>query len=118
MTRALAGRFVPTLDMFTLANRSSELMNELFGLIRDVLRPDVVLHDLSLVFELVAAIKGSAPERTRELRHRYLALILDGLRARDREELPGPPPTWQELSERWIPGQDHAEPHRRTRIPS
>jgi AcrR family transcriptional regulator len=103
MTRALVGKFAPTPDMFTLANRSSELMNELFGLIRDVLRPDVVLHDLSLVFELVAAIRGSTPERTMELRHRYLALILDGLRARDRGELPGPPPTWQELSERWVP---------------
>jgi AcrR family transcriptional regulator len=118
MTRALAGKFVPTPDMFTLANRSSELMNELFSLIRDVLRPDVVLHDLSLVFELVAAIKGATPERTWELRHRYLALILDGLRARDREELPGPPPTWQELSERWIPGQSHAQPQHRARSPA
>ena len=117
MTRALAGKFVPTPDMFTLANRSSELMNELFGLIRDVLRPDVVLHDLSLVFELVAVIKGPTPERTRELRHRYLALILDGLRARDREELPGPPPTWQELSERWIPAENRTQPHRPTRNP-
>jgi AcrR family transcriptional regulator len=103
MTRALAGKFTPTPDMFALANHSSELMDELFALIRDVLRPDVVLHDLSLIFELVAAIKISTPERTKELRHRYLALILDGLRARDREELPGPPPAWQELSERWIP---------------
>jgi hypothetical protein len=118
MTRALAGKFVPTADMFTLANRSSELMNELFSLIRDVLGPDAVLHDLSLVFELVAAIRGSTPERTGELRHRYLTLILDGLRARDREELPGPPPAWQELSERWIPGHSHAQPHHPTRPPS
>ena len=106
LTRALAGKFTPTPDMFALANRSSELMSELFGLVRDALRPDAVLHDLSLVFELVAAIKGSTPERTTELRHRYLALVLDGLRARDREELPGPPPTWQELSERWIPSEN------------
>jgi len=80
-------------------------MDELFGLIRDTLRPGVVAHDLSLVFELVAAIKFSSPERTLELRHRYLAVILDGLRARDgdREDLPGPPPAWPELSERWVP---------------
>jgi AcrR family transcriptional regulator len=103
LTRALAGTFTPTPDMFALANQSSELMNELFGMVRDVLRPDVVLHDLSFVFELVAVVKGSTPDRTAQLRHRYLALILDGLRARDREELPGPPPTWPELSERWIP---------------
>jgi hypothetical protein len=89
--------------MFTLANHSADLLNELFGLIRDVLRPDVVLHDISLVFELVAVVKGSTPERTSQLRHRYLALILDGLRAPGHGELPGPPPSWQELSERWVP---------------
>jgi AcrR family transcriptional regulator len=118
MTRAFAGKFTPTPDMFTLASHSAELMGELFGLIRDALRPDVVLHDLSLIFELVAVVRGPSPERTSQLRHRYLALILDGLRARDREELPGPPPTWQELSERWIPGQESAEPHRPARTPS
>jgi hypothetical protein len=48
-----------------------------------------------------AAVKFSDPGRTTELRHRYLALILDGMRATDREELPGPPPSWTELSERW-----------------
>ncbi len=101
MTRALAGKFAPTPEMFALANRSSELMAELFGLIRDVLRPDLELHDVSLVFELVAALKFADPGRTTELRHRYLALILDGMRAADRGELPGPPPDWRELSERW-----------------
>ena len=59
------------------------------------------MHDVSLVFELVAAIKFADPGRTTELRHRYLALILDGMRATDRGELPGPPPAWPELSERW-----------------
>jgi hypothetical protein len=53
------------------------------------------------VFELVAAIKFAGPVRTTELRHRYLALILDGMRADGRGELPGPPPSWSEISERW-----------------
>jgi hypothetical protein len=103
MTRALAGKFVPTPEMFTLANRSSELMETFFGLIRGTLRPGVVTHDVSLVFELVAAIKFSSPERTAELRHRYLTVILDGLRAGHGDDLPGPPPAWQELTERWVP---------------
>jgi hypothetical protein len=103
MTQSMAGTFAPTPDMFALANHSSQLMQELFAQVKDVLRPDAVLHDLSLIFELVAAVRGPNPERTTELRHRYLALILDGLRARDREELPGPPPGWPELSDRWIP---------------
>ncbi len=103
MTRSMAGTFAPTPDMFALANRSSQLMGELFAQVSDVLRPDVVLHDLSLIFEMVAAVRGPNPPRTQEFRHRYLALILDGLRPGNREELPGPPPGWQELSDRWIP---------------
>src|SRR5579863_8773356 len=90
MTSSMAGTFTPTPDMFALANRSSQLMGELFAQVSDVLRPDAVLHDLSLIFEMVAAVRGPNPQRTQELRHRYLALVLDGLRARDREELPGP----------------------------
>jgi hypothetical protein len=117
MTLALAGKFEPTPEMFALANRSSELMDELFALVRDVLRPDVVQHDVSLVFELVAAVKFPDADRTAQLRHRYLALILDGMRAShsgpasasvpgtDRERLPGPPPAWRELSERWAAGE-------------
>src|SRR5579863_9203225 len=105
MTRAFAGKFAPTQEMFALANRSSELFDTFFALIRDLLRPGIVQHDLSLVFELVAAIKFSSPERTTELRHRYLAVILGGLRATDanRDDLPGPPPAWPELTERWVP---------------
>jgi AcrR family transcriptional regulator len=116
MTRAFAGKFAPTPEMFELANRSSQLFDTFFALIRDLLRPGIVAHDLSLVFELVAAVKFSSPERTTELRHRYLTVILDGLRASKaskaskagngdggREDLPGPPPAWAELSERWVP---------------
>jgi AcrR family transcriptional regulator len=101
LTRAFAGKFAPTPEMYALANRSSGLMEEFYGLIRDVLRPDLAMHDISLVFELVAAIKFADPGRTAELRQRYLALILDGMRAGGRGELPGPPPAWQELSQRW-----------------
>ena len=111
MTSAFAGKFAPTPEMFALANRSSALFDTFFALIRDTLRPGVVPHDVSLVFELVAAIKFASPERTTQLRRRYLAVILDGLRANasdgqghgDREDLPGPPPSWTELSERWVP---------------
>jgi AcrR family transcriptional regulator len=105
MTLALAGKFAPTPEMFALANRSSELMSQFFAQVKDALRPDLVLHDVSLAFELVAAVKLADPERTAELRHRYLALILDGMRATGRAVLPGPPPGWQELSGRWSPAK-------------
>jgi AcrR family transcriptional regulator len=79
----------------------NQLSVAFFERIKSVLRPDVEVHDVSLVFELVAAIKFSDRERTLQLRHRYLEVILDGLRASDREQLPGPPPSWEELSSRW-----------------
>jgi AcrR family transcriptional regulator len=101
LTLALAGKFTPTEDMFTLAERANQLSGLLFERVRGELRPDVEVHDLSLVFELVAAIKLAARPRTEQLRRRYLAVILDGLRAREREPLPGPPPSWQEINQRW-----------------
>jgi len=101
LTLALAGRFTPTPEMFALAERANALSERLFERTRATLRPGVDVHDISLVFELVAAIRVADPARTRLLRRRYLAVILDGLRAPDGEPLPGPPPSWRELGERW-----------------
>jgi AcrR family transcriptional regulator len=101
LTLALAGTFTPTEEMFALAERANELMEALFDRIRSVVRADLAVHDLSLVWELVAAIKTPDPQRRKELRRRYLAVILDGLRADERAPLPGPPPSWQEQNDRW-----------------
>ena len=103
MTVALAGTFTPTEDMFALAARGGQLLSELVDLVRDVLRAGIDTHDLSVVTELVASIKASDSMRTRELRQRYLAVILDGLRAEHSDPLPATPPTWQEISDRWQP---------------
>jgi AcrR family transcriptional regulator len=102
MTLALAGSFTPTEEMFALAEHANELLGQFFARIKEALRPDIDVHDISLIFELVAALKVSSRERTEQLRRRYLALILDGLRARDREQLPGPRPSWHELNARWV----------------
>ena len=102
MTLALAGTFTPTAEMFALAERANQLLQTFFDRVRGALRPDVDVHDISLIFELVAALKLTDRERTLQLRQRYLAVILDGLRARERDRLPGPPPSWQELNERWV----------------
>ncbi len=101
MTLALAGTFTPTAEMFALAQRANELLRAVFERARDVLRPDLEVHDLSLIFELVAGLKLSDRARTEQLRRRYLAMILDGLRAGARTALPGPPPAWRELHGRW-----------------
>ena len=53
------------------------------------------------MFEQLASVHLGDPERTRQLRHRYLTLLLDGLRTPSPSPLPGPPPTWPEISRRW-----------------
>ena len=108
MTLALAGRFTPTPAMFELAMRSDILLRELFDRVQPALRDDADVHDLSLIFEMVAAIKTPDRDRTMELRQRYTDLVLAGLRASapgtpPPEPLPGRPPRFEELSARWTP---------------
>lgn len=101
LTLALAGKFDPTQELFDLAQRSNELMVALFERVKGVLRPDLDVNDVSLVFEQLAAIKLGGPERAARLRNRYLVVVLDGLRADAGSTLPGTPPTFQEISARW-----------------
>ena len=100
LTLALAGSFTPTEDMFALAERANELFDRFFARIAHTLRPGLGPHDISLVFEFLAAVRVADRGRTEQLRRRYLALVLDGLRARA-GELPGPGPSWREITERW-----------------
>jgi hypothetical protein len=67
------------------------------------LRPDFAVEDLALILEQLAAIKLGDEARRRELRRRYLAVHLAGLRKRTEPSLPGSPPTADELARRWIP---------------
>jgi AcrR family transcriptional regulator len=101
LTLALAGTFVPTDEMFALGERASQLLGEVFERTKGELRPGIDPNDVSLVFEMVAAIRVSDRERTMELRRRCLQVILDGLRAQEREQLTEPAPTWLEINERW-----------------
>jgi hypothetical protein len=52
---------------------------------------------------MVAAVKLADRDRTMRLRQRCLTVILDGLRAHDREPLPQDAPSWAEISQRWVP---------------
>ena len=108
MTLALAGRFTPTPAMFELAMRSDVLLRELFDRVRPALRDDADVHDLSLIFEMIAAIKTPDRDRTRELRQRYTDLVLAGLRApapgaQPPPPLSGRPARFDEISARWTP---------------
>jgi AcrR family transcriptional regulator len=103
LTVRLAGTFTPTTEMGWDAERASELSAMLVERARASgrLRPDVVAQDVGLVLEGCAAIRIPDARRTRELRRRYLALVLDGLAAADGPALPGPPPEPDELNWRW-----------------
>jgi AcrR family transcriptional regulator len=102
LTLALAGKFDPTPELFALAQRSNELMVALFERVKGVLRPALDVNDVSLVFEQLAAIKLGGPERAAQLRNRYLVVVLDGLRADAGSTLPGTPPSFEEISARWV----------------
>jgi AcrR family transcriptional regulator len=103
LTLRLAGRFRPTAELDRFARLADELNQEIVGRARaaGVLRDDVHPDDLTFVFEQVASLHGPTPERTAQLRARYLTLQLDGLRAPARTPLPGPPPTTEEQHARW-----------------
>ena len=64
------------------------------------LPPDITVGDISLLLEQLQAVHVADPDRTRQLRHRYLALLLDALH-RPATPLPGPAPSWEEISRRY-----------------
>jgi AcrR family transcriptional regulator len=103
LTLRLAGTFTPTDELSRQAARAQELNVRLFKRTRDAgdIRPDIEVGDISLLLEQLAAVRVADEERTRQLRHRYLALLLDALNASSGTRLPGPPPGWEEISRRW-----------------
>lgn len=106
LTIALAGTFQPTQELYQAAGRASDLATQVHGKASTagVLRPDVTVADVALLFEQLASIKLGEHERTEQLRHRYLTLLLDSLRQPPAHRpLPGPPPQDTELRARWTP---------------
>lgn len=65
------------------------------------IRPDIEVDDIALLLEQLAAVRVEDEERTRQLRHRYLALLLDAIHTPAEPRLPGPPPSWEEIDRRW-----------------
>ena len=96
----LSFRVAQTLDthseaLWQDARKAQDLRERVFKRAQKagVVRTDLVAEDLGNVFEQLSAIRGPSPKRTRELRRRYLAVQLAGLRARKKaRQLPGPPP--------------------------
>jgi AcrR family transcriptional regulator len=103
LTIRLAGTFAPTDELYRDANRAQELNVALMKRLRaaGAIRPDLDVNDLSLIIEQLASVQLGDQARTRQLRHRYLALFLQALQEESGAQLPGPAPSWEELSERW-----------------
>jgi AcrR family transcriptional regulator len=107
LTQRLAGTFTPTPDLYEAAARAGELNVALFERARQAgaIRADASVNDLGPILEQLASLSIGDAGRSRELRHRYLELVLAGLRAggRGQTQLPAPAPTDDELQRRWRP---------------
>jgi AcrR family transcriptional regulator len=103
LTLRLAGTFTPDAELRREALRAQELSTRLFERTRSAgaIRPDVVPDDIALIFEQVAAVRLPDEQRTRRLRERSLALMLDALRVNPTDPLPGPPPAREEITRHW-----------------
>lgn len=106
LTVHLAGKFTAPDEVWPLVAESDELTIRILEAARaaGVVRSDYRVNDLSMLFEQLAAVRLGDADRTHELRRRYLAIHLDGLRPyADGAELPGAPPSDEELGARWMP---------------
>jgi AcrR family transcriptional regulator len=105
LTQRLAGTFPPTEAMYREAGRAQGLLTALFERTKaaGAIRSDLEVGDVSLLLEQIAALRLGDAQRTHELRHRHLTLVLEAIRAPGREPLPGTAAGWEELSARWNP---------------
>jgi AcrR family transcriptional regulator len=103
LSRRLAGTFTPTDELNETGRRAFVLTQQLLDRTKaaGALRADVEVGDLSLLLEQLQGIRVGDQVRASQLRHRYLAVILDGLHLADAPQLPSTPPTWQETSRRY-----------------
>lgn len=103
LAQRVAGAFRPTEELTRLAGEASELATELHLLVQTagVLRADVTPADVTLLLEMISFVDLPGPERGRDLRHRYLSLVLEALHAPARGDLPQPPAAEAQLTARW-----------------
>jgi AcrR family transcriptional regulator len=109
LAQRLAGTFTPTPDLSALAQRAAALAREVHTTAqrRQALREDVSPVDIVLLLETLSAVTLPGADGGHALRRRYLALLLQALRAPGAGPLPdGPDPG--ELTGRWSGGRGAA----------
>jgi len=103
LTQRLAGSFTATEELHRQGREIHQATQELLDRTKaaGALRADVEVGDLSLLLEQLQGIRVGDDVRAGQLRHRYLALLLDALHMASAEGLPGAAPSWQETSRRY-----------------
>jgi AcrR family transcriptional regulator len=103
LAQRLAGTFTPTPDLTDLAKRAGTLAAAVHRKAQqgNALREDVSAVDVVLLLETLSAIAMPGADGGRALRHRYLALFLQALRAPGAGPLPGHAADPAELTARW-----------------
>ncbi|TDC84627.1 TetR/AcrR family transcriptional regulator [Actinomadura sp. 7K507] len=103
LTLRLAGSFEVTEDMSRKGQEIHLATTRLLERTKEAgaLRPEIEVGDVSVTLEYLHGIRIGDDERMNLLQHRYLALMLDAMHVTGAQELPGPPPTWQELRGRY-----------------
>jgi AcrR family transcriptional regulator len=104
ITRRLAGTFTATEELNQAGYRAYQLTQQVVdrAVQAGVLRTDISVTDLTIIFEQLQAVQVSDPDRTALLRQRYLALMLQALRHPPTAgPLPGPAPEWEEVRRRY-----------------
>lgn len=104
LSARLAGTFTPTARHLANAKRLMALGEALFARTKaaGAIRPDVTFLDVGYMLELIAGLRLPDPDRSAELRQRFLAILIDGIHTAG-APLPGRPPNWDEQDARWIP---------------
>ena len=108
LAQRLAGTFTPTPDLTDLAQRAGALATAVHQRAqRDkALRSDVSHEDVVLLLETLSSITLPGGDGGHALRRRYLALLLQALRAPGTGPLPGHAAGPAELAARWRREQD------------
>ncbi|GAA3206155.1 helix-turn-helix domain-containing protein [Actinocorallia longicatena] len=104
LTRRLAGTFTATEQLNQTGYQAYQLTQRVLDRSREagVLRSDINVTDLSLIFEQLQSVAVHDAGRTGQLRRRYLHLMLQSMRSpAEAGELPGPPPEWEEIRRRY-----------------
>jgi AcrR family transcriptional regulator len=103
LAQRLAGTFTPTPDLTELAKRAGKLATTVHRRAQrdNALRSDVSHEDVVLLLETLNSITLPGRDGGHSLRRRYLALLLQALRAPGTEPLPGRPASQPELTARW-----------------